>query len=200
MKKLIALLLSVLCLAAFCSCGNSIKFEHGVTEGDTYTNKSIDLKFTKPSGWTFKTDEEIAKLMNISVDEYMKSSELLDSDKLAQAIEFFAADNSTGNNVNMSIEKVSKSLSMDKYIESFKKQINSQLTSSMTVNFNEGQSEVDLGGNKYTHLSSVVKASGIEMHQHYYLRKVGNYIVAITATGVTVSDGSFFENMFGKAE
>lgn len=200
MKKFIALALSVLCLAAFCSCGKSIKFEHGVIDGDTYTNKSLDVKFTKPSDWTFKTDEEIAQIMNISIEEYMKSGEMMDSDKLAQATEFMAADNSTGNNVNMAVAKVAKSLTIEKYIESFKKQVTEQLTANMTVNFDDGQSEVDLGGNKYIHLSSVVKVSSIEMHQHYYIRKVGNYMLVITATGVTTSDSSFFEKMISKAE
>lgn len=201
MKKFIALALSILCLAAFCSCGKSIKFEHGVTEGDVYTNKSLDVKFTKPSDWVFKTDEEIAELMEVSVEDYIKSDEMIDSGELAEATEFVAVDNTTGDNVIMAVEKISRLINEERYIKIFKENLTKEMSGNgSTITISDEQTEVDLGGNKYIHLNSVIETSGVTMYQNYYIRKVGNFIVAISTTSLTNSDSSYYEKMIGKAE
>ena len=62
MKKFFALTLAFLMLVMLCSCMTpSITITRGTVNGDVYTNDVLGFEFTKPSSWTYSTDEEIAE-------------------------------------------------------------------------------------------------------------------------------------------
>lgn len=198
MKKLIALLLALVTLASLLvSCGALTKVERGTREVDVYTNDSIDVTFTIPTGWNFYSDSEIAALMNISSDLW-KDPELFENADVASVIDFMAVQNNAQNNVNLVFENLAASgntaMSVSKYIETSKELMKEQLPGASYA-FSEN-TKVTLGSETYTRVTATCAYNNISMIQYLYVRKVGTYMIVITATTNTKESPETFEAMF----
>lgn len=194
MKKIIAIVLALLCLTSLVACGSKETFARGTTEENSYTNESLGLVFHLPDGWVFYTDDQLADLMGIVKDQ-IKDSNLLDNIDTKQIYEFMAVDNSTHSNISVSVEKVGAFVSEDQYIRQVKKLIPEQLPGYQVV-FESDTAEVKLGDGTYTRLTASLKYQSISMTQYYYIRKVGNAMIDVVATTVSGEDSSYFEAMF----
>ncbi len=197
MKKIISVLLIIASLSLIlCSC-NSEKVARGTVTDKVYKNESLGITFTAPAGWTFYTDDQLAELMNITKDVF-KDSELFDSESIASSIDFMAIDTATSNNVNLAVENLKRTAStkitVEEYLEKAKKQINEQMEG-MTFTFSDGGKST-LGGNEYTVLKANCTFNGVSLTQYLYIRKVGNYMITITATTNNGLASSNFEAMF----
>ncbi len=204
MKKLTAILLIVVMSATvFCACdhdGNDSDtsvVERGVVSDNTYTNGSLDVTFTKPANWIFYTDDEIAQLMNISAELY-KDKNLLQSAKITSVIDFMAIDPATNDNVNMTVENLAPSgnadMTVETYVEIVKNNLKTQM-SGATYTFNP-MTTVTLGKVEYVKVAATCTMQGTTMTQNFYIKKVGSYMISITATSVDQSKADGFERLF----
>ena len=79
----------------------------GEWKGDVYTNRYLNLSFALPEGWTAASDEEMLEMMDLG-------SELMDNEaglvsellKVKVIYNMMAADNTTGNNIIVSMENL----------------------------------------------------------------------------------------------
>ena len=189
MKKLLALLLVVAALMSFVACDSGKELTRGTVKGNVYTNEYVGFTFTKPSSWTYLSDEEIAEAINLGV-EFLGEEQFEDALKSNDSIsDMMAVDKSTGTNLNLGYENVKKSLfgsmSVEEYISALEKQLSE--VSGMTVVFPDEYDEVTLGTVEFTRVVCSVTMQGVKMQQIYYLHKVDNYMVFVTVTIPTIS-------------
>ena len=201
MKKIIAMLLALFALTAFCSCGVSELLERAVSRGTTgesvYRNEKLNITFTKSDDMVFLTDEEIASLMNISKDLMTNGDEIFEIAGLTSVTDFLAKNPVTGNNVALVFEDLVKTgnstISESQYLDASKRQLSGQAG----FNYTFGEtSSVKLGGETYVKLDAQATYGGTRMHQGFYVRKVGTYMVVITITTVDDTPLATYEAMF----
>lgn len=204
MKKSIriclAAALALITLVSFTACKDTTEggksFERGTIESNVYHSDFAGLTFTKPDGWSFYTDEEIAAALGVE-PEILESGEKFDASELSSTIDFQAVDPATGNNVNMTVEKLNAlnaaTITIDDYITSFRDSLTAQFQN-ISADFGD-TTEVTIGANTYKRISADITMSGVSMSQVYFLRKVGKYIMCVTLTSMGAGDISAIEAM-----
>ncbi|MBQ7354901.1 MAG: hypothetical protein IJW62_05205 [Clostridia bacterium] len=198
MKKFLTLTLAVLMIVCCASCGSDeVKITHGTVEGNVYKSEFTGITFTAPDGWTFLSDEEIAKIYNYAADELV-SDKFEDAVANAQSFtEMMATDGTTGSNINIAYESLTASgntkMSEQDYLDAAMDQLKSMTT--MTVEL-VGTERVTLSGQSYLRAQLNTTASGINMSQYLYVRKISNYMVVTTVTIVKGYEIADIEAMF----
>ncbi len=206
MKRLISLLLAIVMLATlFCACDKDKETEteakapeqsgevsRGETSSASYENASLGIHFNLPEGWRFYTDEELAAMMNMTLDQF-KNPELFDSEKMASVIEFMAINDATSANINLSIEN-SRGMTIDQYISAFKNTLAQQLQGA-TYTFSDKVS-VKLGNTDFWRIDATCVYYGVEMTQYIYINKIDSYMVVVSATTLSSNSSAEFEAMF----
>lgn len=201
MKRFISIfsvLMALLCTLSLVACfgaKDTTKFERGTKDDATYTNTSAGLVFTKPSGWIFYTDDQLAQTFQMT-KEYLSDPDAMEKQDVTSLYEFMAVDAATGNNVNLVVAKGNGVTAVEKYVDQVKEEMNKQVTDGMTIAFNEGTSEVKLGNGTWVAYSAKVSANGVDMTQYYFARKVGKYFMQFTCTDVSGIGQAAFEKMF----
>lgn len=207
MKKHLSLILAVVltlsCVLTICSCTLTIcsftekspAFARGTKDGNVYTNTSLGFTVTLPKGWAFYTDEQLAEISNMSAD-LLKDPDILDNMDVTTMYEFMAVDSTTGNNFNMTLEKVSALIKMEDWIKALKKQLEAQLSDSMSVTVSDETSEITLGNGTWTVLYTSVTSNGVQMKQYIFCRKMGTTMVSMACTDVTGVGQAYFEKLF----
>lgn len=190
MKKLLALVLTACMLLCFASC-SAAKVQRGTIDGNVYKSEYSGITFTKPDGWVYSSDEEIAKTMNIG-------SEMLDRNNFEKAVteaastyDMMVKDSVTGSNVSVSYENLEVTNNEDKTLEEYIDIALEQLKEQDIIKYEIGESkELTLCGETYTRIITTASYNGVEMTQAYYMRKIDNIIVNIivTAIGTEISD------------
>ena len=197
-RQIVTLILAVLMLLSFCSCGTTpqITITRGTINGNVYTNESTGITLTIPDSMIFATDNEIAELQNLSKDIITNGENIFEAAKLTSFIDVMANDPYTGNNLNITYEDLSKSFSSNITTQQYTDLLKQQLSATgLSYTFGE-VSEITLGGETYTKLLAQTEYMGIPMTQGLYVRKLGNYMIAIAITVVGGNDLSPYEAMF----
>lgn len=214
MKKLLALVLSLVLMFSLVACGSndtntddenkdsvvetkddneSIEldvatkaFSRGEVDGDTYKSSFSGLEFTKPSDWVFSTDEELMALIDAG-SEYtgVDSSDFEELVESGFAVYDAAAVSITGSSVMIGFENLETTSNEDATEAEYLDVMNQQLES---VGYTMEDSEsVKLGEKKYLKSVGTVSLSGVEFTQAYYVRKIGKYISFVI---ITLTDGT----------
>ncbi|MBQ2810532.1 MAG: hypothetical protein IJF11_06545 [Clostridia bacterium] len=195
MKKLISLLLAVIMAVMLVSCDSTkdqdddppkvkVELSRGTIDGDVYKNEYLDFEFTKPESWVYSTDEEIASLLNLSVDTIL-------GDKFKDALntnpslyDMMVVDSLTSTNISVGYENLSKTFSSNitekQYVESLKKQLEN--VSDMTVVFPDTLEKAMLGNTEFSKAVCTTTVYNTTMNQIYYLRKVDGYMAYVIVT------------------
>lgn len=198
MKKLLALILSVLMIFTIVSCGKSprgeissatndtvdteAEFGLGTSNANTYKNEFFGIGCTLGSEWTFKTDDEIKEINNFAAD--MVGDEYKDALKNAVAVtDMYATHSNQTDTINVTFEKLSGAnllLEAKDYIESQKDGLISAFESmgmeNMTVNITEG----DFVGNACTYTNIEGEFQGVKFYECLVTIKCNNYFANIT--------------------
>lgn len=159
------------------------EFSMGEWNNGVYENKFLGLKFKLPEGWTYSSDEEIAKIMNIG-------KELLNDDQKAAAeianltsVYYIMANNpNTGDNISITTEKPLMEVTTEYYLNELK----SQLSSVESIKYEVGEvTKETVANTEFDVLTATGKSNGIEFTQKYYVRKMDKYFVDILVTDIS---------------
>lgn len=164
----------------------------GKWEDNVYTSEFAGLKFKLPEGWNRSTDEEIAEVMNLGKevleDEGLYSSKIT---QLTTVYDMMAKNPTTNGSIAIMMEKTSAKETL--YANSLKKQL--EAVTQMKYNIGEF-SEKTICGNKYTVVPATINVSGQQIFQNYYIRSVGDYMVAILVTETSEANVNNLMNCF----
>lgn len=165
----------------------SKEFSMGKWENNVYTNDFLGLKFNLPEGWSYSSDEEIAKMMDLGTDLLNDEQKMAaEVSKLTSAYYMVANDPNTGNNVVLLSEKPLIDLTVDSYLN----QLKNQLTSVDSIKYEMGEEGKETIANKeFTTLTSTATMNNVTMIQKYYVYKLDKYFVSIIATSTTKDAG-----------
>ncbi len=219
MKKMRWMFLTVVTfLIALCGCSAS----DGVTKGErtetTYTNASIDVFFTKPSGWSFYSREEIDEAVAIAIGMFTEEEETIDNSEL---IDFFAE--STGGRNNIGLEMIDlkaigeKKATTEELFEEVSKQQTEVLKKLFAISFSKYNRafmsiisgpwyDGKIGGQNYhirtTEMNVNVPGyvSQTVLRQHIFMRRKGNHLILIVGTSADYKSATFFANMFSEIQ
>lgn len=199
MKRIFALLLTVVIVLTMASCdlgafgASGAKPTRGTIEDNVYKNEFLGFQFTKPDSWKYSTDEEIAEVMNVAVDNLMGEKFKDALEKNPAIYDMMVVDSKTGANINVVYENLKRSnstkITMEEFVEALKKQTAD--ISGMTVTFSDTLDTVKLGESEFTKCVCTTTAYGTKLTQIYYLRKVGGYMASVVVTipsGYTAAD------------
>ena len=152
----------------------------GVINGDAYVNPYIGLKFTKPSEWTYSTDEEIAATLGIGLEALNAPdgyAELLE--EMGSVYDMRVEDGDGISSVMVLIEKPN-GIEAEAYLNMLVQGLEYQSAVSYTQ---IGEYEtVSLGRNDYVKATFSATASGVTMQQAYYVCNVNEYTVTVIST------------------
>lgn len=210
MKKLIS---AILCFTALCACAGcktktllpdampiptptatADPFESGKISDGIFVSKYANIKITPPSGeWTFASDEEILKLMNIALESDILTDELKKTAALIKQRTVYdcVLKKDNGSNLIVMYENLQGTEEIDgrAYLESVKKQFISLGTGTAG-----NVTEELLAGENYYRLDTVTEYSGVTMDQTYLCRKIDSRVLIIILTGVP-ADGKGINSM-----
>lgn len=210
MKKLISAILCFTALCAFAGCktktllpdampfptptATTDPFESGKISDGIFVSKYANIKITPPSGeWTFASDEEILKLMNIALESDILTDELKKTAALIKQRTVYdcVLKKDNGSNLIVMYENLQGTEEIDgrAYLESVKKQFISLGTGTAG-----NVTEELLAGENYYRLDTVTEYSGVTMDQTYLCRKIDSRVLIIILTGVP-ADGKEINSM-----
>lgn len=159
------------------------EFSMGKWNNGVYENKFLGLKFKLPDGWTYSSDEEIAKTMNVG-------KELLNDDQKAAAeianltsVYYIMANNpNTGDNISIMTEKPLMEATTEYYLS----QLKSQLSSVESIKYEFGEVTKEKVANmEFDVLTATAKMNGIKLTQKYYIHKMDKYFLDIIVTDIS---------------
>ncbi len=199
MKKIFAVVLTVILIFSFCSCEEFKKgFEEGfnaaldkvnssvkrgVIDGDVYESEFTSLKFTKPSDWVYYTDEQIASMLNLGAEELDQNLFEETVSKMQSVYDMMVVDYTSGTNVIIQYENLtisgSASISEENYFHAFEGVINDMEGNEIA---NSKLGEATLSGEKYLKAEYDLIMAGVQSHQVMYIRKIGGYMAVVIAT------------------
>lgn len=210
-KKIVALFLTALMLFSMSGCDaieDGIKagleqaaeeakkdVTRGVIDGNVYTSEYSDLTFTKPDDWTYSTDEEIATVMGIGLEEMNEDSFAETLAVMASVYDMMVTDALGMNNMvvmyeNTALEGAS-SYGEQEYLEAV---VDTMKATTTIVSTN--YTDVTLSGQAYRRCDIVADYSGLEVTQYIYARKLGDYMSAVIVTLFDETSVSDIEAMF----
>ena len=210
MKKLISAILCFTALCAFAGCktktllpdamplptptATADPFESGKISDGIFVSKYANIKITPPSGeWTFASDEEILKLMNIALESDILTDELKKTAALIKQRTVYdcVLKKDNGSNLIVMYENLQGTEEIDgrEYLESVKTQF-----ASLGVGTAGNITEETLAGENYYRLDTVTEYSGVTMDQTYFCRKLDKRVLIIILTGVP-ADGKEINSM-----
>ena len=155
-------------------------FSRGEWNGNQYVNNFAKIKFSLPTGWGKASDEEIAKIMEIGVEQLNQDQkELAELAKQTTVYGMVVNNPTTGENVSVLLEKPAVKITTDTYLETLKSQL--QLVSSIKYEIGEA-STTKIGNENYSVLSAKATVSDVTVGQNYYVKAEGDYIITIIVT------------------
>lgn len=156
----------------------------GSWEENVYKNEFAGITYTLPEGWTRQTDEEIKATMNLGSDIVYGDSEYKKALVEQSTISGMMAQNgTTGDSVLVNFENLKKSGGVNLTEEEYFSAIKTQLTQIKEIDYVLGEArETVIGGETYQTMP--VTIAGTNASQDYNIRKIGDYILAVTVTSM----------------
>ena len=159
------------------------EFNIGSSTGNTYCNEFIGIQCTLDENWTFKTDEEMKAVNQVTLD--LVGDEYKNALANATVVYDMMATHTNGmDSVNVVMEKLSGLnvlLTEERYMELSKDSAVNALAS-MGLNIVSAQVvTVQLAGKEHTALAIEADVGGIAMYEYMVVVKCNGYIACITA-------------------
>ena len=171
------------------------KLTRGTITGNVYTNDFAGVSFTKPSDWTFATEEEMKETLNAGAELTDYSDLELALAETATIYDMSAKD-SIGNSVLVLCENTMlsafKKVTEDEYLDLLKSGL--QTINGISYTYN-GVNNVTLGNTTFKRATFTAVASGVTLNQYYYVKSFDKYVFSIIVT-TTTEDVETIEAMF----
>lgn len=178
------------------------KFSRGSfsSDGKTYTSDFLGISFTLPEGWFFLSDEEIAEVMNLGAEIAFEDGAENANKQIEQTTTYdmMASSELGDTNVSLMFENLSlqiggKSMTEMDYIDI----LTEQLSALEVIGYELAEpTEKYLVGDTYSVLGASIP--DYSTYQEYYIRRVGNYMLAIIFTGTADPASSGVDVCFSK--
>lgn len=229
MKKLTAILLVLLLLAAMTACTvpapsttpeqtepNTTTVpattvpakQEGTLAGETvnnvYKNEFLGITCTLDEDWTVFNEEQLAQLVGVTLD-------IMDNDALEAAMEkgavvtaFFAQAMGGQLNMNISLERLNLVngilLDEESYLAIAKDQVNSALSGMGLENITMENVKLQFAGQERHGLRLRGTLQGVDFYETLVCIKIGNYMANITACSVGADHTDSMLELFQKLE
>ena len=170
------------------SLENQVEVENevslGTWEGNTYSNDFFEIKYNMPDGWSYLSNNDLAKLMDLNFEAYENIDEYTKEVTKQITIYHFSANNpETGDTVQLLSENTIKDLTEDYYISALK----DEFSNMEAVKYEIIETNTETLG-KYIYKSVLIKAVDYDIYQKIYVRKIGKYFINILITSNTGLD------------
>lgn len=197
MKKIVAVLLTVLMLFSLTACSSKDEaaepitgdFVKGTINGDVYTNTFTKTTFTKPSSWFFATEQEL--IDKAGIGEYGYGIE--DALESGIAIYDLQVKGDGGKTLEIGFDNLvmngAEDITEEEYLGKFASQLES---GGFTV---EDLGRIKLGKNEYCAFECLINDVGIKVYQRYYVLRADKYMSFVIATSLE-ENFSDIEDMF----
>ena len=191
MKKLFAVIISAAVMLSLCGCAVSKLPTYdelkGSCSGDTYENEYLGLKLTKPSDWTFMSDDEIAEMTGVTADLLEEGGVELEMGE--EYYDMFLTDPETGNNISCILKIVGNTGEVDyagalDEIEESIKSFGEAIGMSYTFT---GHDVVELCGIEFHKFGASAVYEGMNFEQAGYVAVEKGVLINVN---VTVMDGT----------
>lgn len=160
-------------------------FTHGTWDGLTFHSDLAGLTLTLPDDtWTIATDEDLAEMMNLGQEVAGDVSKLEQAvAKLTNIQDMMAQNSQTGESIILMFENLAIVPGASDYTaEAFAELLAQGLEENEALPYVVGEiSTQTLCGNTYTVIPTVVEE--YDLHQHYLVRREGNFMVELILTG-----------------
>lgn len=204
MKKIFALLLAGMMVAAMAACGNTnsgtdsttdnppaeatktdgpsdtADFVRGVWTDGVYANDFLNLKFTNPDGWTAAADQEIAEIMGLATEYSEGGTAFSEAYAKAQNVyDMMTSSTADKTSVIIMAENLALSVGGTSYDEkAYADTVSQQLVAQTDIHYEaKGTEEINIGSTPYLMMSMSVN-DGV-MNQYYLMRRVGKYMATV---------------------
>lgn len=166
------------------------EFSFGDTADNTYQNAFLGIACTLPSDWVFYTDEQIMQLNNITGEYY--EDDVAEVIKNATIIyDMYAQQQSTGNNINVNLEKLSPlqiaTLNIKQTLESQIGTVKSTYQNMGFTDIDAAYSLVTVVGREFDALEITAKIQGTDFYCTCFSFKKGTYLASVTVSAVQIN-------------
>ena len=153
----------------------------GTWNENVYSNSFFDIKYTMPDGWSKLSDDDLAKLMDLSFDAYKDMDDYAKEVAKQITIYHFSTNNpNTGDNVQLLSESTIMDLTEEYYVDTLSEEFSKMEAVKYEV---MEKSEEKIG--KYSYKTILLKAVDYDIYQKVYVRKSGKYFISILITSNT---------------
>lgn len=165
---------------------DTIEFELGNIDGDTYSSKFSGIQCTVPEGWIYYSSDQMKEL-NGNVYDELGDEDIKEALKNGDVIyDMYVINKFTGQNINVVIENMGfvngRLLNEASYFDQSEKQIKISIEG---MGYNEVATErntVDMAGKKREGLALTAMLQELPMYQQLIAIQKGNYMICITFT------------------
>lgn len=204
MKKLLALLLTLMMVLALAACGSEPEkivddpqfeeqveeeksFEAGKVEGSTYTSEALGFCFTVGEDWSFLSDEEIGELTGVAQDTS-------DSETIQAALEdgatlydvYAMTNDGTGRRINITVtnsdEVFGKLTTEDAYAAAVAEQLLPSLESANAEDVEVETTTYTLAGAEHSGIRINGSIEGVEFYQNVICIMTDKLVYNVTCT------------------
>lgn len=179
-------------------------FIRGEVIDDVYYSEFNNIKMSAPEGWYFVSEDYILSLMGIGL-EITGGSEVINQQLLEQVsiYDMLVQNPVTGENILIMYENLKKellnpdSISEEDYVDILRSQL--EKLPGVTYSDLSDVKRVTIAGESYISCShkATYETMGSSCVQNYYIRKVGDFMMAIVASsGPECEDMTAYEKYF----
>lgn len=171
----------------------------GTSTETGFESEWLGLRYTAPEGMVMSTEEELNEVMGMGQEMLSEDfSELqLEYAKMASVYEMMSKNEAGTTNIIVTVEKLpSSNFSVEDYAEAIKTNLKAVTTIAYTIS--DDLETVSVGGSDFTKITAQADYSGVNMHQDYYVRVIGDRAVSMALTYVdeTASEAEAIINAF----
>jgi len=155
-------------------------YEKGKMTAEGFESKYMDLRFTVPENYIMATDEDINSMMNIGADFIGLDEKVVDYAKLTTVYEMAVSASIGSPNIIVMTEKLMLSnMTLEQYFENLKRQLSNL---EVDIEIIGDKESIEIAGENYQKMDSIVSMYGQSMKQSYILRKIDNRVVGFVTT------------------
>lgn len=175
------------------------EYVKGTSTETGFESEWLGLRYTAPEGMVMSTEEELNEVMGMGQEMLSEDfSELqLEYAKMSSVYEMMSKNEAGTTNIIVTVEKLpSSNFSVEDYAEAIK--TNLKAVTTITYTISDDLETVSVGGSDFTKITAQADYSGVNMHQDYYVRVIGDRAVSMALTYVdeTASEAEAIINAF----